>query len=320
MTKKVLLAAAVLLVAVLLAAATDHDYRPQYTKDGQLIFPADYRQWQFVSSGLGMSYSASRPGAPRAPGFSNIFVQPWAYRTFKASGKWPDKTIFILEAYRSGTHASINKQGYFQDSFNGIEAEVKDSEHSPDVWSYYNLGSNPTSAAALPKNACWECHDKNAAVEHSFTQFYPELLDVALQKKTVKEGIYIAPSLNRLRDLIVTKGWGEGERALEEAKRHDAEASILDEASLNALGYQLIAAKRGGDAVKVMERATREHPDSLNAMDSLADALVVAGEKERALEVSQTILKKVEGEHTALGDALAKASKERMAVLSASQP
>jgi hypothetical protein len=29
----------------------------QYTKDGELILPKDYRQWVFLSSGIGMTYT-----------------------------------------------------------------------------------------------------------------------------------------------------------------------------------------------------------------------------------------------------------------------
>jgi hypothetical protein len=43
----------------LLAASPDTTPgRPHYTGDNQLLRPADYREWIFLSSGLGMSYSA----------------------------------------------------------------------------------------------------------------------------------------------------------------------------------------------------------------------------------------------------------------------
>jgi len=311
--------AIVLLLAALAIAAAGAGYKPAYTADGKLMFPADYRQWQYVSSGVGMSYQAPGATPPRTPGFSNIFVQPWAYREFEKTGRWPDKTIFVLEAYRSGTHASINKQGYFQDSFSGIEAEVKDPAHSPDVWSYYNFGTGTSAATAFAKDSCWECHEKNAAVEHSFSQFYPRLLDVALAKNTIKPGVYIAPNVSRIRELIVAKGWDAAETALQEAKRREPEASIFDEASLNALGYQLIAAKHPDAAVKVMQRVTRDYPDSINALDSLADAFAAAGRSDQAIETSRTLLARVEKTPpNPLTEALAKAAKERIAKLTPS--
>jgi hypothetical protein len=78
------------------ATASDH---PQYAK-GKLVRPEGYREWVYLSSGLGMSYSAS---ANENPLFTNVFVPQWAYREFLASGKWPEKTMFVLEERASET-------------------------------------------------------------------------------------------------------------------------------------------------------------------------------------------------------------------------
>jgi len=299
------------------AAARDTDYKPQYGADGKLLIPSGYRQWQYVSSGVGMSYNAPTATPPRSPGFSNIFVQPWAYREYKATGKWPEKTMFVLEAYSSATNAAPNRQGYFQDSFAALEAEVKDSSHSPDVWSYYNFGTGPGPAAAFAKNQCWQCHEDHAAVEHSFTQFYPELLEVALAKQTLKAGIYIPPNVKRIRELIVSSGWPAAEQALAQAKEKAPDAAIFTEAALNGLGYQLIGAKHPAEAVKVMQRVTRDYPSSLNALDSLADAYDAAGDKQLAVETSKTLIARAEKEtpQTPLIAALKKSAEDRIARL-----
>src|SRR5690348_17600005 len=68
---------------------------PQYTSDGRLQFPHDYRQWVFLSSGLGMTYGPL--GSGREPSFDNVFVNPSAYRAFLDTGRWPDKTVLVLE-------------------------------------------------------------------------------------------------------------------------------------------------------------------------------------------------------------------------------
>src|SRR5687768_7417401 len=77
---------------------------PQYTSTGELIRPADFREWVFVTSGLGMTYNQPAPrsdsaqAAPaRAPNFTNVYVNPAAYRSFMRTGQWPDQTMFILE-------------------------------------------------------------------------------------------------------------------------------------------------------------------------------------------------------------------------------
>ena len=163
---------------------------PRYTNGSNLVRPPDYREWVFLSSGLGMEYNPE-PGATRAPSFGNVFVNPSSYREFMKTGKWPDKTTFVLEFRASTSEGSINKAGRFQSQLVGVEAEVKDSKF-PDGWAFFNFGRGAAmtdSAAPLPVDAgCVECHTKNTAVERTFVQFYPTLLDVARKMKTVKPG------------------------------------------------------------------------------------------------------------------------------------
>src|SRR5271169_3089635 len=70
----------------------------QFTKDGRMILPTHYREWIFVTSGLGMTYGpAGASDSAGNPRFDNVFVNPAAYKAFLQTGKWPDKTVLILE-------------------------------------------------------------------------------------------------------------------------------------------------------------------------------------------------------------------------------
>ena len=169
---------------------------PRYTNSTNLIRPADYCEWMFLSSGLGMTYedsSASHRPQQASPSFGNVFVNPSSYRRFMQTGKWPDKTIFILEVRASGSDASINKAGRFQTGLAALEAEVKDSRF-PDGWAFFNFGparsmkdvAEPLSGQAVAP--CVDCHTKHTAVERTFVQFYPTLLEAARQKGTLKAG------------------------------------------------------------------------------------------------------------------------------------
>ncbi|PWT83294.1 MAG: cytochrome P460 [Blastocatellia bacterium] len=164
--------------------------RPQYVNKTNLARPSNYREWVFISSGLGMDYG-SRPGESSAPRFSNVFVNPTSYRTFMKTGKWPDQTTFVLEIRGSASEGSINKAGRFQSNLAMLEAEVKDSRF-PDGWAYFNFGQGESlkdSSEPLPVSAgCVECHTQHTAVERTFVQFYPTLLDVARKMGTVKPG------------------------------------------------------------------------------------------------------------------------------------
>ncbi len=159
---------------------------PRFTADGQLIRPENYRVWVYVSSGLGMNYNAE-PNDPNMLHFDNVWVHPDAYRHFMATGTWPDQTIFMLEVRHSTGKASINKDGRFQAELVALEASVKDEKRFPTKWAYFGFisdGKLKDSAAAFPNSACFQCHTTNAAVDHTFVQFYPTLRPIAESKGT----------------------------------------------------------------------------------------------------------------------------------------
>jgi YHS domain-containing protein len=160
---------------------------PQYTSDNRLARPVNYRDWVYLSSSLGLQYG---PDAnPADPAFENVYVNPSAYNEFMKSGKWPDKTIFVLEIRRSMDKGSFAQGGRYQGELVTLEAAVKDESRFPEKWAYFGLGRNAESARAIPKTeSCFTCHSANAAVENSFAQFYPTVFAVAKEKGTLNPG------------------------------------------------------------------------------------------------------------------------------------
>ena len=111
---------------------------PTYSPKGQLVRPVDYREWVFVTSGLGMTYGPA--GNAATPRFDNVFVNRRAYREFLKSGTWPEGTIFILEVRGSEENVSINKGGRTQGEVVAIEAAVKDKGRFRDGgWGYFSF-------------------------------------------------------------------------------------------------------------------------------------------------------------------------------------
>ena len=160
---------------------------PKFTGDGQLNRPVDYREWVFLSAGLGMTYGPSNQGTEEHPNFDNVFVNRSAYRAFVATGRWPDKTVFILEIRGSHSKGSINNGGHFQGDVLEIEAHVKD-DRLPGKWAFYGFPNGATTAKAIPASAsCYSCHAEHGAVDTTFVQFYPTLIPVAKAKGTMKE-------------------------------------------------------------------------------------------------------------------------------------
>ena len=180
------------------ARATDG---ASFTASGAVVRPRDYREWVYLTSGLGMSYApeaqaaaaaAAAAGQARPPVFDNVFVNRQSYRAFLESGRWPEGTMFILELRRGERHVSIDTGGQTQGTRLGIEAAVKDSTRyaATGGWAYLGFGGGnglAESAAPNPPTAsCYACHRDNTAVENTFVQFYPTLFEVAQRLGTVK--------------------------------------------------------------------------------------------------------------------------------------
>jgi Cytochrome P460 len=158
---------------------------PVYTADGNLKFPAQYREWVYLTSGVDMSYSPNAMGMDHSM-FDNVFVNPEAYRAFVETGTWPDKTMLVLEGRKAGTKASINKNGHFQTGeVMGREVHVKDAARFPGKWAFFN-SEDGVAAKLLPKEMdCYSCHEQHGAVDTTFVQFYPTLLEIAKKKNTL---------------------------------------------------------------------------------------------------------------------------------------
>ena len=157
---------------------------PTYTPDGSLKFPEHYREWIYLTSGLDMSYR--QMGGMDHSMFDNIFVNPEAYKAFVETGNWPDKTMLVLEARKAGSKASINKNGHFQSGeVMGLEVHVKDKGRYEGGWAFFDA-DNGVTGKLLPKEMdCYSCHTQHGAVDTTFVQFYPTLLEIAKKKNTL---------------------------------------------------------------------------------------------------------------------------------------
>ena len=162
---------------------------PRFTSAGELIRPVDFREWVFVTSGLGMTYNTPATANP-SPSFTNVYVNPSSHRAFLKTGQWPDQTIFVLEVRASASEGSINKGGSYQTGLVAIEAEVKDERRFPGKWAFFAFGRTAEMkdrAEVLPATAsCYACHSANGAVDNTFVQFYPTLMEVARRMGTVR--------------------------------------------------------------------------------------------------------------------------------------
>ncbi len=157
---------------------------PIYTRNGDLLPPASYREWIFLSSGVDMSYNKK---SAKLTMFDNVFVNAEAYRSFLVTGTWPDKTVLVLENREGKDKGSINEKGHYQGTdVMGLEVHIKDEMRFPGKWAFFGFESETRPGKLIPKAAdCYGCHEAHGAVDTTFVQFYPTLIPIARAKQTL---------------------------------------------------------------------------------------------------------------------------------------
>lgn len=285
-----------LITGLLMCSAAVYGQMPELNDANELTFPQDYREWIYLSSGLGMTYGPAAPGPLEDPRFDTVYVNPPAYRKFKETGTWPEGAMFVLEIRYSTSQGSINKGGYYQTDVAAIEATVKDKRF-PGGWGYFEFGGGLTpqrakSAELANRGAgCRNCHTANGAVDSTFTQFYPAALEIALAKGTVKSTYKSpTPSPVALMQMVKSQGWSAAKQTLATAQVNDPKSGLLREQSLNLVGYALLQSGDKTSSLELFRWVTEMFPTSANAYDSLAEACEVAGRNEEAVTASKKAL------------------------------
>jgi hypothetical protein len=163
---------------------------PQYNAQGELKRPTDYRTWVFVGTSLGPRYRSDvADGTTRQEDgykgaklgdFHNVYINPAAYGHYVKTGKFPDKTMLVLDIYKAETREpkGIVAGGLFSGEQLRIEVAVKNSarpDGSKTDWAYYDFPPGRPTAKAFPDRTCYECHRTHAADDKVWVQFYPTL-------------------------------------------------------------------------------------------------------------------------------------------------
>jgi len=259
-----------------------------YTSSGELKFPAKYREWVWLGSGLGMTYGPAAPGAGMPKMFDNVFVNPEAYRAFLDKGVWPEGTVLVLEIRNSESQGSINKGGHYQTELGAIEVEVKDSKHPQGTWNFYDFrvanGVPASTSKAIGLNSsCHQCHGKNGAVDNTFVQFYPTLYAKARALGTVRADFPALPPTGS--ELVAQmKGSAPGEVAakLDKVAMEFPQANVLLEGAFFGTAMRVVRDAKPALGVAMFEWAAGRNPKSAIVQDGLAQAMLAAGNKSGA--------------------------------------
>lgn len=161
------------------AAETEQAVLPAYDADGRLLLPENYREWIYVGSSLGLSYSEGGGGMEM---FHHTLMEPTAYRYFKATGEFREGTMLLLSLHGQGEGVLPQRRGRFENEVHGVEMAVKDSGRFERGWAYFGFGGMNgvrDRAEAIGSDSCNDCHSEHAAYDNVFLQFYPSLAEVA---------------------------------------------------------------------------------------------------------------------------------------------
>jgi Cytochrome P460 len=168
------------------AALVRQRYLPEYTKDGDLVLPKNWRTWVYVGSPL--TPDALNGGMAGFPEYHNVYIEPGSYDIYKKTGEFPEGTIMFKELQRvlgppqfpDESMQQPSGRGYFPGAMNGADVTVKDTKRYADTngWGYFNFNHHEPKASTAKvkaKSECAFCHIANAKKDNVWTQFYREL-------------------------------------------------------------------------------------------------------------------------------------------------
>src|SRR5262245_61629847 len=130
---------------------------PEYDEKGELKRPVGYETWVFVGSNLGLEYSddvtKEKPAEKEAKekkrpakgvNFHNVYINPEAYAAYMKTGKFPEKTVLILDVFKAEEREKRNivSEGLFPGARAGMAVAVKNSarpDGSKTDWTDYEF-------------------------------------------------------------------------------------------------------------------------------------------------------------------------------------
>jgi hypothetical protein len=170
---------------------------PQYNAKGELKRPTDYRTWVFVGANLGLQYRREAKETTEREKertknnkqtFHNVYINPEAYQHYAQTGKFPDKTVLVMEVFEALEREPQNivERGFYPGKQLAVEVAVKNANRpdgSKTDWAYYAFSSTAQAAGAFPDANCFDCHRQHADDDNVWVQFYPTLRQYQKTKK-----------------------------------------------------------------------------------------------------------------------------------------
>ncbi len=137
--------------------------------------------------------------------------------------------------------------------------------------------------------AFFDAHVKRDPRALAFMRADPVANGVPAGLITIRElnAIEPAPTREALTALMAERGLDAAMKVFDEARARDPQAALFREDQLNSLGYRLLRSEKTIEATTILRKVVELYPASVNAYDSLGEALEEAGERAQAVEVTR---------------------------------
>lgn len=120
---------------------------------------------------------------------------------------------------------------------------------------------------------------------NDFINRFPPTVEAPPQPLSSLRQITLASFSSHLAAALEAGGIEAMESAYRAWKNAPATASLFTEVEVNVMGYQLMGAGQLAPALRLLELNAESHPQSANAWDSLAEAHMKSGHREKAIEM-----------------------------------
>ncbi|MDH6253448.1 CubicO group peptidase (beta-lactamase class C family) [Chryseobacterium sp. H1D6B] len=117
-----------------------------------------------------------------------------------------------------------------------------------------------------------------------------ELVQVLPDKTVRAKAVQMSKAEKTPLELVLEGGFEKGLEAYKKAKTDDPDNEQLSEGSINGTGYALLRQKDFTKAIDVFRVNTVLYPDSDNVYDSLGEAYLSSGQKDKARQNYQKVL------------------------------
>lgn len=158
-----------------------------------------------------------------------------------------------------------------------------------------NEYKNDTVERMKIKNYEWQCkyslnffnaYMKSDKEGLAFIQKDPKELGIAdtIMTMVSKKARSLPPTEEYFLKTYKREGFEKAKALYTQVHKDDPEYNLFNESTLNSLGYEFYRADKLDQAIEILQLNTEAYPTSANVYDSLADAYLKKGEKDKAIE------------------------------------